>query len=137
MITEQIKGLIKTAAVMEEIGVVILEKTSKAKEQEIKSAIMAAGFNLGLDYLEIMSALEQTRPIFYIEEGKVLDSLVWEIVREYKGGLVSLMDRRMHTGLKTIKFNPSKSQFIILLTRKQLEAGPGDFFDYVGPLVSI
>lgn len=135
----KITKLVQISEKTGQIGVLVIEKKTNIKEK-IKKAIELlneSNYKQAEDYWQIMFALESGQSVFYCEKGKKIDNLVWNMIKEYEGGIISLMDRKEHTGLKTIKYSPLKSHFILLLTRDQIEKSPQGFFNYVGPMESI
>jgi len=136
--TNKIKKLAQVSAAMGEIGVAIIEKESdfKLTKETIADVLIDLGYRQVLDYLSLMNSLEKNNPVFYLETAKTINNQIAEIIKEYKGGLVSLMDRKGHTGLKTVKFVPRKSPLILIFSREQVETAPADLFEAVGPMES-
>lgn len=95
-----------------------------------------SGCGRAVGYMEVMDLLEKSQPFYYLEESKKLDDLIYEIVAEYKTGIISLMNRKYKSGLKTVGFNPNKNSMILVLTRDQIEASD-KLFEYIGPILSI
>ena len=136
---QKIKKLAEASSELGEIGLLAIEseKRAEADRQKARKILTGLDYREAKDYLEIMNSLETKQPAFYIEPEEKLNDLVWEIVREYQGGIVSLMDRQNHTGLKTIKFLSKESPFVLVLTRGQMENSPPGLFEYIGPIESI
>ena len=136
---QKIKKLAEISAKLGEIGLLIIESEKKAEAdgQSARKILANLNYQEAKNYLEIMNSLEAKHPVFYIESEEKLNNLIWEIIREYQGGMVSLMDRQNHTGLKTVKFLPKESPLILILTRKQIENSPQGLFEYAGPIESI
>lgn len=135
----KIKKLAEISFKLGEVGLIIVEneKEAETEGQKIRKILTDLNYQEAKDYLEIMNGLEAKQPLFYIEPKEKIDNLVWDIIREYQGGMVSLMDRQNHAGLKTVKFLPKESPFILVLTREQIDNSPQGFFEYIGPMESI
>ena len=99
-------------------------------------SLNVSGCGRAVGYMEVMDLLEKSQPFYYLEESKKLDDLIYEIVAEYKTGIISLMNRKYKSGLKTVGFNPNKNSMILVLTRDQIEASD-KLFEYIGPILSI
>lgn len=63
--------------------------------------------------------------------------MVLEIIAEFDAGIVSLADRKNNTGLKTANWDPSKTSFIVIMTRKQIEQSYPRLFEYVNIIQSL
>jgi len=97
-----------------------------------------SGYKECNDYIEIMDVLSEGQDkIFYTEKSKKLDGLVLEIIAEFDAGIVSLADRRNNTGLKTANWNPAKTSFVVIMTRKQVEQSYPRLFEYVNIIQSL
>jgi hypothetical protein len=136
-INTKISNLVKTSSALGSVGLLILEKNGAVKNKEAVKQLSDSGYKQAGDYLGLMDCLQNTQPVFYLEKDEKINNLVWEIVREYEGGIVSLMDRAGHSGLKTARFVPKNSPFILALSRAQIEKSPAGIFEYAGPQESI
>lgn len=131
--SKEIKKIVETSKLTGEIALIIIEDETKKQEilDDIKKNLKGAK-----DYLEAMDLLEKSQSFYYLEEGVKLDGLIYEIVAEYKTGIISLMDRKYKTGLKTVKFNPNNIVIVLVLTREQIEASD-QLFEYIGPILTV
>ncbi|HAM88181.1 MAG: hypothetical protein US83_C0008G0010 [Candidatus Falkowbacteria bacterium GW2011_GWC2_38_22] len=136
-IASKIKKLIEVVGKLGEIGLIIIEdeKEKVGMQKQIAAELNQAGVASAKNYLEVMDFLEKSKAFYYLEETDKLDDLMLEIIAEYKTGIVSLQDRKNSTGLRTVKFNPNDNYFILILSRKQVEAS-GQFFEFIGPIES-
>ena len=134
---EKINKFIETSAQLEELGLIILEKSNITSVATVGVALQKMGYKRAKDYLEVMEFLESKTPVFYIEPKEKLNNLVWDTVRQYGDGMITMMDRKNHTGLKTVHFLPKTSPFVLVLTREQAENSPGKLFEYTGGAESI
>lgn len=132
-ISKEVKKLIKTSKLTGDIALIIIEDIKKMKEIicELEKHLAKAS-----DYLKLMDLLEKAQPLYYLEEAEKLDNLIYEIVAEYKTGIISLMDRKNKTGLRTIKFNPNNNVIVLVLTREQIEVSD-QLFKYIGPILIV
>jgi hypothetical protein len=69
--------------------------------------------------------------LFYVERGEKLDGLIFRIIEDFDSGKTVLMDIKNHTGLKIVKTNPTKTSFIVVMSRKQIEASYPRLFEYI------
>ncbi len=131
--SKEIEKIIETSKLTGEIALIIIEDETKKSEilDDIKKNLTSTK-----DYLEVMDLLEKSQSFYYSEEGVKLDDLIYEIVAEYKTGIISLMDRKYKTGLKTVKFDPNNNSMILVLTRNQIELSD-QLFEYTGPILVI
>ncbi len=134
---EKINKFIETSAKLGELGLIIVEDSNITKRATAGVALQKKKYKRSKDYLEIMDALEVKQPTFYIEPMDKLNDLVWSVVQHYNDGMVSLMDRKNHTGLKTVHFLPKESSLILILTREQVDNSPQGLFEYVGGIESV
>lgn len=132
-ISKEVKKLIKTSKLTGDIALIIIEDIKKMKEIicELEKHLAKAS-----DYLKLMDLLEKAQPLYYLEEAEKLDNLIYEIVAEYKTGIISLMDRKNKTGLRTIKFNPNNNVIVLVLTREQIEVSD-QLFKYIGLILIV
>jgi len=133
-LTEKIRKLTEVSSGLGEVGLVIIEKEKnrQALAKKLVTALNQAGYGRSMDYLESLNLLEKSQPFYYLEESGSLNDLMLELIAEFKTGIVSLMDRKHKTGLRTIRFNPNKNSIILVLTREQIESSV-QLFEYVGP----
>ena len=137
---EKTQNFVQTASTLGQVGIFIIEKQTNLKQDitKIKKFLNESGFKETADYLEIMDLLNAAEgKIFYIEKDKKLDSRVLEIIAEFQAGIVSFADVKNHTGLKVAKWNPSKTSFILIISRKQVEASYPRLFEYINIIQSI
>ena len=131
---EKIDKIIQTTVALGKVGLLIVEdqKGIETMLTEAKKSLANARYKECTDYLEIMDALSAGEDkVFYAEKGKKLDGLVLEIIAEFEAGIVSLADRKNNTGLKTAKWNPSQTSFIVIMTRDQIENSYPRLFEYI------
>jgi len=134
---EKINKFIETTSQLGELGLIIIEDDDITKVATIGVALQKLGYKRSKEYLEMMDNLESKQATFYIEPNEKLNNLIWDVVKNYIGGAVTLMDRKNHTGLKTVHFLPKASHLILILTRSQLENSPQGLFEYIGGIESI
>ena len=137
---EKTDRLIQASAALGKVGLLIVEneKGFMKARAEAGKIMIDAGYKECSDYSKIMDALSNGEEmIFYAEKGKRLDSSVLEIISEFEAGIVSLADRVRNTGLQTAKWNPSKTSFIAIMTRKQTEQSYPRLFEYINITQSI
>lgn len=139
---KDIQKLPDVAAVSASIGLPSLviienEKSTRDELNAVGKTMAESGFKKANDYLEVMDLLlTGNEKILYVEQGKKLDDLVLEIVAEYTTGMISLADRKNHTGLKTVKFNPFKTSLAVVMTRSRVEASYPRLYEYFGTITS-
>jgi len=129
--TEQ---LLATTAALGGVGLLIAEheKNRKAAIEKAREELLNNNYKECSDYLEVMDVLSEGKDkLFYVETGDKLDGLVLEIIAEFEAGMVGLADRKHNTGLKTARWNPTKTSFIIIMSRKQIEASYPRLFEYI------
>jgi len=129
--TEQ---LIATTTALGGVGLLIVEKEKnrQAAIEKAREKLFNNNYKECSDYLEVMDVLSEGKDkLFYVEKGDKLDGLVLEIIAEFEAGMVSLADRKHNTGLKTAQWNPTKTSFIVILSRKQIEASYPRLFEYI------
>lgn len=137
---EKIEKLVQTTSALGMVGLLIVENENEFESAilEAKKVLVDAHYTECSDYLEIMDALSIDKDkIFYAEKGERLDGLVLEIIAEFEAGIVSLADRKNNTGLKTAKWNPAKTSFIVIVTRKRVENSYPRLFEYINIMQSI
>ncbi len=134
---EKINKFVDISAKLGELGLIIVEDVNSKKVATVGVALQKKDYIRSKDYLELMDNLENKQATFYIEPNDKLDDLIWRIVRHYNDGMVSMMDRKNHTGLKTIHFLPKESPLILILTREQVDKSPQGLFEYVGGIESV
>jgi len=134
---KKINKFVKTSAQLGEIGLIIVEDGDSTKIATVGVTLQKMDYKRSKSYLELMDNLESKQPTFYIEPMDKLKDLIWNIVRRYSDGMVSLMDRENHTGLKTVHFLPKESPLILILTREQVDNSPQGLFKYVGGIESV
>ena len=139
-IKEKINKLTGLSVAFSKVGLLVIDsKTSpKQKITAAKKNLLNLNYKECADYIEVMDALSSGKDkILYIEKGKKLDGLVLEIIAEFDAGIVSLADRKNNTGLKTANWNPAKTSFIVIMTRKQIEQSYPRLFEYVNIIQSL
>lgn len=137
---EKIEQLIATTAAMGGVGLLITEseKSLKASFEKAREELLNNNYKECSDYLEVMDVLSEGKDkLFYVEPGEKLDGLILEIIAEFEAGMVSLADRKHNTGLKTAQWNPTKTSFIVVMSRKQIEASYPRLFEYINFTQSI
>lgn len=134
---EKINKFIQATTRLGELGLIIIENGNSTKVATVGVALQKTDYKRSKEYLEVMNNLESKQPTFYIEPKDKLNNLIWDVVQNYDGGMVTLMDRKNHTGLKTVHFLPKESSFILILTRAQVENSPQGLFEYVGGVESV
>ncbi len=129
-----------TTASLGGVGLLIIEN-EKSRQMAIEKArgnLLKNNYKESSSYLEVMEALSEGKDkLFYVEHGEKLAGLILEIVAEFDVGMVSLADRKENTGLKTARWNPAKTSFIIVMSRKQIEASYPRLFEYINFIQSI
>ena len=139
-IKDKTDKLVNLSDALLKVGLLVAEgKTdTKSKIAKAKKTLADSGYKECADYIEVMDALSSGKDkILYIEKGKKLDGLVLEIIAEFDAGIVSLADRKNNTGLKTANWNPAKTSFIVIMTRKQIEQSYPRLFEYVNIIQSL
>ena len=131
---EKVEQLLATTAALG--GVVLLivehEKNRKAAIEKAREKLFNSNYKECSDYLEVMDVLSEGKDkLFYVEKGDKLDSLIFKIIEDFDSGRIALMDKKNHSGLKVIKSNPSKTSFIVIISRKQVEKSYPRLFEYV------
>lgn len=130
-ITEQ---LLSTTIALGGVGLLIVEneRGHKAAFEKAREQLLNNNYRECSDYLGVMDVLTEGKDkIFYIEHGSKLDGLVLEIIAEFEAGMVSLADRKHNTGLKTATWTPTQTSFIVIMSRKQVEASYPRLFEYI------
>lgn len=131
---EKIEKLLATTTAMGGVGLLIAEneRGRKAAFEKAREQFLNENFKECSDYLEIMGVLSEGKDkLFYVERGDKLDGLVLEIIAEFEAGMVSLADRKNNTGLKTATWTPTQASFIVMMSRKQIEASYPRLFEYI------
>jgi len=139
-IKEKIDKLTNLSGTLSRVGLLVAEEKTdvKSKIAQAKKILTDSGYKECNDYIEIMDVLSEGQDkIFYTEKSKKLDGLVLEIIAEFDAGIVSLADRRNNTGLKTANWNPAKTSFVVIMTRKQVEQSYPRLFEYVNIIQSL
>jgi hypothetical protein len=116
------------------VGFLIVENEKNCNEtiEKVREKLFNENYKECSDYLEVMDVLSEGKDkLFYIETGDRLDGLVLEIIAEFEAGMVSLADRKHNTGLKTARWNPTKTSFIVIMTRTQIEKSYPRLFEYI------
>jgi len=134
---KKIHKFVETSAKLGELGLIIIEDSNNTKVATVGVALQKQDYKRSKEYLELMDNLESKQFTFYIEPNDKLNDLIWSAVRHYEGGMISLMDRENHTGLKTVHFLPKESPLILILTREQVDNSPQGLFEYIGGIESI
>lgn len=145
-IQETTSQLLTTTTALGGVGLLIAEneKNRKTAFEKAREQILNNDYKECSDYLEIMDVLSEgpkgkpsvsygasKNKLFYIERGEKLDGLVLEIIAEFEAGMVSLADRKHNTGLKTAQWTPTQTSFIVMMSRKQIEASYPRLFEYI------
>jgi len=133
-VQEKTEQLITTTTALGGVGLLIAEheKSCQAAVEKAREKLFNNNYQECSDYLEIMDVLSEGKDkLFYVERGDKLDGLVLEIIAEFEAGIVSLADRKHNTGLKTARWNPTKTSFIVIMSRKQIEASYPRLFEYI------
>ena len=133
-IQEKTDQLLTTTAALGGVGLLIAENESDKKVtfEKASEQLLNNNYKGCSDYLEVMEVLAESKDkLFYIENGDKLDGLILEIIAEFEAGVVSLADRKHNTGLKTVTWNPIKTSFIVIMSRKQIEASYPRLFEYI------
>jgi len=131
---EKTDQLLATTAALGGVGLLIAEneKSRKTAIEKAREELLNSNYKECSDYLEVMDVLSEGKDkLFYIEKGEKLDGLILEIIAEFEAGMVSLLDRKNHTGLKVAQWNPTKTSFIVMMSRKQIEASYPRLFEYI------
>ncbi|MEK7540844.1 MAG: hypothetical protein AAB529_01225 [Patescibacteria group bacterium] len=139
-IKERTDKLANLSNVFLKVGLLVAEgKTDpKVRITKAKKTLVNSGYKECTDYIQVMDALSSGKDkIFYIEKNKKLDGLVLEIIAEFDAGIVSLADRKNNTGLKTANWDPSKTSFVVIMTRKQIEQSYPRLFEYINIIQSL
>ena len=121
-------------------GLLIIEKESgkEAVLEKAREQLLNNDFKEYSDYVDIMKALSQgEEKVFYVEHTNKLDGFVLEIICEFEAGMVSLADRKYNTGLITAKWPPTQTSFIVIMSRRQVEASYKRLFQYTSLLASL
>jgi len=133
-IQEKTGQLLTTTAALGGVGLLIAEneRGKKAAFEKASEQLLNNNYKECSDYLEVMEVLSESKDkLFYVESGDKLDGLILEIIAEFEAGVVSLADRKHNTGLKTATWNPTKTSFVVLMSRKQIEASYPRLFEYI------
>lgn len=133
-IQEKIGQLLSTTTALGGVGLLIAEneKGHKTAFEKAREQLLNNNYKECSDYLEVMEVLAEGKDkIFYVERGTKLDGLVLEIIAEFEAGMVSLADRKHNTGLKTATWTPTQTSFIVMMSRKQIEASYPRLFEYI------
>jgi len=131
---EKTNQLLTTTASLGGVGLLIVEneKSRKATIEKAREELLNNNYKECSDYLEVMDVLSEGKnKLFYVEKGEKLDGLILEIIAEFEAGMVGLADRKNNTGLKTARWSPTKTSFIVVISRKQIEASYPRLFEYV------
>lgn len=137
---EKIKKSPNTTDVSRSIGLpsLIVVENKKAPITDRIKTLKDNDFKEVKDYLEVMEGLEKDNgKVLYIEQADKLDSSMLEIIAEFGAGIISLADRKNNTGIKTVKFNPFETLFVVVMTRDQVEKSYPRLFEYIGTIESI
>ena len=133
-IQEKTEQLLATTTALGGIGLLIAEneRGKKAAFKKASEQLLSNNYKECSDYLEVMEVLSEGKDkLFYVENGDKLDGLILEIIAEFEAGVVSLADRKHNTGLKTAGWNPTKTSFVVMMSRKQIEASYPRLFEYI------
>lgn len=133
-IQEKTGQLLTTTAALGGVGLLIAEneRSKKAAFEKASEQLLNNNYKECSDYLEVMEVLGEGKDkLFYVENGDKLDGLILEIIAEFEAGVVSLADRKHNSGLKTAAWNPTKTSFIVMMSRKQIEASYPRLFEYI------
>lgn len=131
---EKTDQLLTTTASLGGVGLLIAEneKSCKTAIEKAREELLNNNYKECSDYLEVMDVLSEGKnKLFYMERGEKLDGLILEIIAEFEAGMVGLADRKHNTGLKTARWNPTKISFIVVMSRKQVEASYPRLFEYI------
>jgi len=131
---EKTEKLIETIVALGGVGLLIVEneRDREATFEKAREQLLSNNYEECSDYLEIMEVLAEGKSkIFYNEQGTKLGGSVLEIIAEFEAGVVSLADRKHNTGLKTATWTPTKTSFIVIMSRKQIEASYPRLFEYI------
>ncbi len=133
-IQEKIEQLLQTTTALGGVGLLIAEdeKSRKTAFEKERVELLKNNYKECSAYLEVKGVLSEDKDkLFYVERGEKLDCLVLEIIAEFEAGMVSLADRKHNTGLKTAGWNPTQTSFIVVISRKQIEASYPRLFEYI------
>ena len=114
-------------------GLLIVEKESgkEAVLEKTREQLLNNDFKEYSDYVDIMNVLSQgEEKLFYVERADKLDGFVLEIIAEFEAGMVSLANRKNNTGLITAHWHPTQTSFIVIMSRRQVEASYQRLFEY-------
>lgn len=140
-IEQSIQNLMTTAKTQGETALLIIESLKDKAElvKALKIAVSDGGYRPAIDHLSLMDSLESSTPVLYVESSDSLDSKIFEIIKEFNGGIVTFMETReaREKGLRTVLFDPKKSPLLIVLTRAQVEASEPGLFEYAGPIETV
>lgn len=134
------KQLLSTTTALGGVGLLVAENERGRKTvfEKAREELLNDNCKECFDYLEIMDVLSEGKDnVFYIERGTKLDGLVLEIIAEFEAGMVSLADRKHNTGLKTATWTPAQTSFIVIMSRKQVEASHPRLFEYIDFIQSL
>lgn len=134
---EKINTFVERNAHLRGLGLIIVEDSDLTRVATVGVALQKLHYTRSKDYLDVMDHLEAKQPTFYIEPKEKLNDLIWNIVQSYSGGMVSLMDRKQHTGLRTVHFLPKESPCMVIMTREQVDNSPQGLFEYVEGVASV
>ncbi|PIQ74319.1 MAG: hypothetical protein CO002_00210 [Candidatus Portnoybacteria bacterium CG_4_8_14_3_um_filter_44_10] len=131
---EKTEQFLSTTIALGGVGLLIAEneRDRKAAFEKAREQLLNNNYKECSDYLEVMDVLTEGKDkIFYIEHDSKLDGLVLEIIAEFEAGMASLADRKHNTGLKTATWTPTQTSFVIMMSRKQVEASYPRLFEYI------
>lgn len=128
--------LIDTSSQVGQVGLIILPDQTST-QQELLDICISNGLVECVQPNEILHALNNKQACFYKEKEIKLNALIVDIVREYEGGMLSMMDRIDHTGLQVARFTPNETSFVVLVTKAQLEASDPMLLQYMGPILEL
>lgn len=131
---EKTAELIKTTTGIGGMGLLIIEDHNDWQEtiREVKEELFHANYSECADYLGIIDVFSHGKDkIFYIEQGEQIESIIVKIVDDFHLGRAVVMDGKNHTGMKVVEFDPTKTSFIIVVSRKQLESSYSKLMEYI------
>jgi len=131
---EKTEQLLATTTALGGVGLLIAEneKGRKTAIEKARKELLNNNYKECFDYLEVMDVLSEGKDkLFYVERGEKLDGLIFRIIEDFDSGKTVLMDIKNHTGLKIVKTNPTKTSFIVVMSRKQVEASYPRLFEYI------
>ncbi len=131
---EKTEPLLATTAALGGVGLLIAEneRGRKAAIEKAREELQGNDYKECFDYLEVMDILSSGKDkLFYVESGEKLDGLILEIIAEFEAGMVGLADRKHNTGLKTARWNPTKTSLIVVMSRRQIERSYPRLFAYI------